>query len=196
MFAKRFIRDATLVFVVSAAIASFLVVAAQGVGRRPRAMAPVTVRLDGLHDRVIPPGAVPVPPSAEGVSAMSWRGLRTAVQGRQVAIEARAYTHDISGAHRYVWSLRVHGVRADRKALVLLKERHYVEQAMTLAAGQSEAEPRFAETLELPPGVYRVTVYLYAVRPDFDFGRSGPGEDLHMKTAGAAGNSEWITVTK
>jgi hypothetical protein len=101
-------------------------------------------------------------------------GRRVRVSGSVTVWEARP------GALRYVWSVQVRG--QGRHELVY--EHHYLDRAFKLPPGQTGKTASFADQLELPPGNYRVWLYLYALQPGFDLAKSPPGADLRRKVWG------------
>jgi hypothetical protein len=101
--------------------------------------------------------------------------LAVKVQGWQVAVFARAKVYDVAPGKLYVWLLRIHTYGKQPK---LLREHHYLDQAIQLAGGQTEMQPAFNDLITLDPGTYRLELIFYSVPIDYQFRQFKRGADI------------------
>ena len=136
--------------------------------------------------------AVLAQPGPDVVRATALTQLDVAAVGRQVTVSGEAQVYDTVPGSRYIWLLRIY--RHDRQK-TLLKEHHYLDQAVALPEGDVSMSPDFNDVIELPAGAYRVELTLYAVRPDFQFKAVRFGQDLKMTALAMVSGYQRIIIT-
>jgi len=85
-------------------------------------------------------------------------------EGTDVKVQATARVHETRPLISYYWKVRVR----DKATRDIVLERFYDEKPFKPDA--VESEPSFAETLQLPPGEYKVVVFLFHFPDGFDMG--------------------------
>jgi hypothetical protein len=118
------------------------------------------------------------------------------VDGRRVSVMGEVHVDCAEPGHAYIWLLRAHAVGDDPKQLKVHKEHHYLENAISLAEGESRMKPAFADTIELAPGRYKIELILYAVPPGFNFEGLKFGEDMGPKAIIDVSRSRRITISE
>ena len=181
-------RRTRLVALAAAAAVGITAAAARALTGQAAAQAPSPAAAPHLGGRTTeakylgePPSQLPLaftefPPEMVRVAKLSH--LDVAVTGRQVAVSGNVEAVDKVPGSSYIWLLRVY---TNDKQRQLLKEHHYLDQAVTLPEGEVAMNPAFNDTIELPPGGYKVELTMYAVPPDFPFKKVKFGEDMRKK---------------
>jgi hypothetical protein len=109
-----------------------------------------------VHPRVPRPDEPPFVPPPGLHQAAKFPAFAVAVEGRRVSVAGKAEVYDAEPGHAYIWLLRAHAEDGDPRRLKLHKEHHYLEGAVSLAEGEARMRPAFEDTIELPPGRYKV----------------------------------------
>ncbi len=132
-------------------------------------------------------------PRPDVVRAANFTEMNVAVAGRRVAVSGEVQIYDTVPGLRYIWLLRIY--RHD-KAKTLLKEHHYLDQAIVMPDGDVNMTPAFDDMIELPAGAYRVELTLYAVPPNFQFKRVKFGQEMKMAASVNVSDFQKIVITE
>lgn len=142
----------------------------------------------GLIAPAIRPGPAAEPPNV--TQSLSFPRIATHVEGRQVFVSGKAEVFDRVPGNLYIWLLRIYSTG---KGARLLREHHYLENAMQLA-DSGAASPTFDDAVWLDPGTYKVELTIYAVPADFPFPKVKFGEDLKYKAIAKLTRSKRVIV--
>jgi hypothetical protein len=142
-----------------------------------------------MHDTseqhlVLPGEAIPqpaeAPPDPFVDSVMIFREMKVQTQGNTAAVSGQVKVFDRVPGRQYIWLLRVYSFNDNKRKL--LREHHYLEDALRLAEGQARMAPDFNDFIGFDPGTYHVELTLYGVPLDFQFNRMRFGEDMRQRT--------------
>jgi hypothetical protein len=129
------------------------------------------------------PEAMPRPEAPPGPFTkfvMTFRRMKVHTEGNMAAVFGQVKVFDRVPGNQYIWLLRVYSYKNNKPKL--LREHHYLENAVLLAEGQTQMVPVFNDFIGLDPGSYRLELTLYGVPPNFPFNRVKFGEDMRKRT--------------
>jgi hypothetical protein len=141
-----------------------------------------------------PPRADPLA-DPHGIGGMGLDRLSVDVDGRIVTISGAADVSDRRPDRVYVWLVRVWPYDAGtHRRGPLLREYHYLQQAMMFPAGRHRMTPKFHDVLGLDPGSYDIMLSLYRGTVDFPFDRLEFGADLKAHGLSEVGNARTVVI--
>jgi hypothetical protein len=215
---SRFGRDVLFVVLVSA----FLTAGIHALGQQARRARSRTAPVPASAPDVLRPGVLTggawnegqePPPAVQAVrAALVARGrpgpvmphmgtlgmgtMQAVAAGNMVTVTGSARVQDsVHRDLRYIWDVQVFRLGpGGPKDRAFVRGHRYLEKVFGMPEGQDEMRPEFADSFPLPAGTYEVHLSLYSVRPGFDFSRFRPEESLHVKTFGAVGTFQRVTV--
>lgn len=138
----------------------------------------------------------------ESVASFRMRSMNASVDGNTVTVAASGYLRDSRPDVAYFWSLRVLDI-SDTPQIV--SRNHYLKQSFGAPKNffnvplgfdvipKFEANPDFAETLQLPPGKYRIEVVLSAVPTKFD--TKTLGDEQVLRSIRVIGDAKDVTIS-